>query len=163
MRDDRFESAMSILERFLNRRLLAGQIFHRQVMDLFPGGSKLSWSTQAFARAVEAKRREPRNPETGLIPLRMDERAAKRMMADARPVLALAVGACAWWGQQRCSAERFMREPRPSLESLLFTGHEWALPAIKVAEQERQLALEAGHRSASALIEFRIVTDFVTP
>lgn len=147
----RVEATLRVLEKEVNRQLLAGEIFRQQVCDAedklfgFPRVFKES-STNSFANRVEALKLDglPGNW------IRLDARNAMRdLWAKRRASMSLAVGACHGFSSSR-------ELPRPDLQALLFGKRDWALAAIREAELIRRRAIAAKHPSATQLIEFRI-------
>lgn len=152
-RRNRIESQLSRLEREVDRQLLAGEIFRRQVLKLeFDDGFFGNVSTKAFAKSFSdyshSADRKPVKRITGTIVSPPDMTDPRNVMRDVwakrRPCLSLAIGACVGLGE------------RPDLRSLLFGNRTWAIRAIHEAEKFRQFALAQQHPAATAQIEFRL-------
>lgn len=152
-RRGRIESALWRLEREVDRQLLAGEIFRRQVLNLeYDGGFFGNVSTKSFAKSYSdhshSAERKPVMRITGTIVTPPDMAEPRNVMRDVwakrRPCLSLAIGACVGLGE------------RPDLRSLLFGNRTWAIRAIHEAEKFRQFALAQQHPAATAQIEFRL-------
>lgn len=129
-RKARVESTLVQLAKEVERSLLAGEIFRRQLIDREAPSIFGPSSTRQFARRV-ADWREVAQSTT-----------IRDFWSKRRPVLALAAGACAGLSQ------------RPDLADLLFGEREWASRALTEAESMRSLALSVGHDAAEHLHRF---------
>lgn len=152
-RRNRIESHLSSLEREVDRQLLAGEIFRRQVLKLeFDDGLFGNVSTKAFAKSFSdysySADRKPVKRITGTIVSPPDMTDPRNVMRDfwqkRRPCLTLAIGTC------------YKLAERPDLRSLLFGNRNWAVMAVQEAEKFRQFALSQQHPAANYLIEFRL-------
>lgn len=130
-RRPRIEQTLRRLEREVERQMMAGEIFRRQVLAGLPHDPAVfgRTSTKAFSERV-AGAIDSSNP-------------VRDFWTKRRPSFALAVGAC------------YGLSARPDLSTLLFGSRPWALRAIDEAEKVRSLAVELDHPSAPHLIKFR--------
>lgn len=120
----------------LDRQLLAGEIFRRQLLVRANGWNANVFSqssTKAFAERV-AEHGNSANPQR--------ENATRDYWSKRRAGLALAIGVC----------EGLPR--RPDMTELLFTKRPWALRSIANAETWRLRAGAVNHPLASNLIRF---------
>ena len=163
-RRQRTQNSLGAIERAVSRRLLAGEIFRRQVFSLLPDANCIfrDTSTRKFAQRVasHAERFELRNLSGfARSPISVSDGSAVRdLWSSGVPSLSLAVGSLAWWPPKGSTIQSWRHEPRPSLETLLFTDLEWASSALLEAEKFRRLAMDLGHKRAKDLIEFQSAT-----
>lgn len=127
----RIDSALGRAARELDRQLLAGEIFRRQLLKLeHDDGLFQSTSTKAFARSYATfHRRDADNLGSEI----------RDSWTKRRSACALAAAIC----------EGLPR--RPDLESLLFLSQNWALRAVERAEGYRLRALRIGHPAAASI------------
>jgi len=130
-RKTRVEASLLRLERELDRHLLAGEIFRRQILvRQYDDGVFGNVSTRSFAQRFVEDPRTPGYEASNVI---------RDYWTRAKPLLHLAVGIC--HGLPR----------RPSLQSLVFSDFKWVTQAVRQAEQIRQLAIEVRHPLAASL------------
>jgi hypothetical protein len=130
-RKARTEDTLRQLAKELDRSLLAGEVFRRQVLDRQHPSMFGPSSTRQFAYRLTEWRGAAQSTNT------------RDFWSKRRPVLALAAGACDGL------------HSRPSLVDLLFGDREWAGRCLAQAERWRQLAIETGHEGAPQLRIFR--------
>lgn len=140
----RIDSGLSQLARMVDRQLLAGEVFRRQLLASLPNDPGIFGNTSDtnFARRLARHQQGVRGPLNDHVNYGSQHRSYWR---DRLPCLALAVGTCDGLAS------------RPPLADLLFTERPWALRAITIAERTRHLALVQAHRAATAQVEFRLV------
>ncbi len=141
-RKARVEKSLRRVETELDRQLLAGEIFRRQLLVRARSSNSQTFSrssTKAFAEWV-AERANPANPQR--------ENATRDYWSKRRPALALAIGVC----------EGLSR--RPDMTRLLFNKRPWALRSITSAEAWRLRAMAVNHPLASELIRFSSAAHF---
>lgn len=172
IRSDRLENALRAMDKEINRQLLAGAYFERNLLDLEsnkygirPLGVE---GHTAFSQSALGRRSERllHSPMRGDI-LRFERSNAQKILWRFRlPCLALAIGANRCWrGPQVCRGSSLadiraahMRRPRPDLEHLLFTDEPWAVDAIRIAKEFRRRAFDLAHPDAASLLQFEVVT-----
>lgn len=134
------ENGLTQLNRMVDRQLLAGEIFRRQLLSALPDDPGIFGNTSEtnFARRISRHNRGSQS--------RQDYSAEHRSYwRDRKGPLALAVGVCQGLPE------------RPGFETLLFSERPWALASVRHAERIRQLAISLDHNAAAELIEFRLV------
>ena len=123
-RKARVEATLVQIAKEVNRSLLAGEMFRRQVIDREAPSIFGQSSTRQFARRLTDWRGAAQSTNI------------RDFWSKRRPVLALAAGACAGLSQ------------RPDLAELLFGEREWASRALTEAENLRCLAISVEHDAA---------------
>ncbi len=154
LRRDRLEGALQRIDLSLNRHLLCGEVFRRQLFELRSSKHGLqtmfdSVSTKAFARRAADSY------------FRADEREARRMMALAAPILHLAVGACDGLAERPGILTRLAQGKAgqigvkvPGL--LLNDSRYWTARALGLAQNLKSEATELGHPKASLLADLSV-------
>lgn len=141
----RIDSGLGQLARMIDRQLLAGEVFRRQLLANLPDDPGFFGNTSEtdFARRMARYQQGVIEATNDRVNYGSQHRTYWR---DRVPCLALAIGT-----SDGLAA-------RPQLADLLFAQRQWSLRAVATAERMRQLALSQRHRAADAQVEFRLPT-----
>lgn len=157
LRKDRLDSTLLRIDHFLDRNLLAGELFRRQLLERL----EIQLDGQGLRPLFDVSSVKAMSRRMADARYRSDEREARRLFAHATPILHLAVGACDSLAERPGILTRQARGIAgqnsarvPGL--LLDETRQWALRAVRIGQELKSEALKLGHPRAGQLADLSV-------